>query len=351
MEAGLGEDENEKQQEKGGDGTDDEADGGNEADAAEARLNRRHHDDGEYEGEDDEQDEVQEKLEPSGVLDEMEENMDNSEEEDNPEVIEDDNENVEMNKSKRSEMLDANRVADVRKTHPLIEDYHYDAQDEKWCSITFQAEINKFVVREVPGIEKCILRNESKSGREVSILQTQGINIEALYRRSDVLDVNSFYSNDINRMLSTYGIEACGRTIVKEMNNVFGVYGIEVNPRHLSLTADYMTFTGEVQPFSRGAMAHCASPLQRMTFETTVTFMRDSIINGEADSLISPSARLVTGQLQRTGTGSFDLLAEPRYMTDMSESTTRMLLQTTKKQKRKNPNESLDDGEKRKKDL
>lgn len=65
------------------------------------------------------------------------------------------------------------------------------------------------------------------------------------------------------------------------MNNVFGVYGIEVNPRHLSLTADYMTFTGEVQPFSRGAMADSASPLQKMTFETTVTFMREALISGK----------------------------------------------------------------------
>lgn len=65
------------------------------------------------------------------------------------------------------------------------------------------------------------------------------------------------------------------------MNNVFGVYGIEVNSRHLSLTADYMTFTGVVQPFSRGAMAQSASPFQKMTFETTVAFMRDCVIGGK----------------------------------------------------------------------
>lgn len=62
---------------------------------------------------------------------------------------------------------------------------------------------------------------------------------------------------------------------------MFSVYGIEVNPRHLSLTADYMTFTGQVQPFSRGAMASNASPLQKMTFETTAAFLRDTIITGK----------------------------------------------------------------------
>ena len=64
------------------------------------------------------------------------------------------------------------------------------------------------------------------------------------------------------------------------MNNVFGVYGIDVNPRHLTLVADHMTFTGGIAPFSRAAMASSASPLQKMTFETTMNFMRDALILG-----------------------------------------------------------------------
>ena len=65
------------------------------------------------------------------------------------------------------------------------------------------------------------------------------------------------------------------------MINVFGAYGIDVSKRHLSLTADYMTFTGSIAPFNRVAMASSASPLQKMTFETTVAFLRDSLLNGK----------------------------------------------------------------------
>ena len=64
------------------------------------------------------------------------------------------------------------------------------------------------------------------------------------------------------------------------MNSVFAVYGIEVSRRHLSLVADYMTFTGEIQAFNRGAMANNASPLQKMTFETTIAFMREALLQG-----------------------------------------------------------------------
>ncbi|RCN44701.1 hypothetical protein ANCCAN_09276 [Ancylostoma caninum] len=65
-----------------------------------------------------------------------------------------------------------------------------------------------------------------------------------------------------------------------EMNNVFAVYGIEVSKRHLSLTADYMTFTGEIAPFNRAAMSSSSSPLQKMTFETTMAFMKEALLHG-----------------------------------------------------------------------
>ena len=74
---------------------------------------------------------------------------------------------------------------------------------------------------------------------------------------------------------------------------MFSVYGIDVNPRHLTLVADYMTFTGRIAPFSRTAMASSPSPLQKMTFETTMTFMRDTLIGGEfrRRCIFSPSPK------------------------------------------------------------
>ncbi|KJH43097.1 hypothetical protein DICVIV_10899 [Dictyocaulus viviparus] len=62
------------------------------------------------------------------------------------------------------------------------------------------------------------------------------------------------------------------------MNSVFAVYGIEVSRRHLSLIADYMTFTGQIAPFNRGAMSSSSSPLQKMTFETTMSFMKEALL-------------------------------------------------------------------------
>ena len=61
---------------------------------------------------------------------------------------------------------------------------------------------------------------------------------------------------------------------------MFANYGIEVDRRHLSLIADYMTYEGEYKAFNRIGLESNASPLQKMTFETTMHFLRTATILG-----------------------------------------------------------------------
>lgn len=61
---------------------------------------------------------------------------------------------------------------------------------------------------------------------------------------------------------------------------MFKVYGIAVDPRHLLLIADYMTFDGSVKPMNRKAMETAASPLQQMSFESSLQFLKSATING-----------------------------------------------------------------------
>ena len=60
---------------------------------------------------------------------------------------------------------------------------------------------------------------------------------------------------------------------MQEIAGVFGVYGINVDPRHLSLIADYMTFEGGYKPFNRIGMNSNPSPFSQMSFETTTSFL------------------------------------------------------------------------------
>ena len=63
---------------------------------------------------------------------------------------------------------------------------------------------------------------------------------------------------------------------------VFGVYGIDVNPRHLSLIADFMTRTGSYLPMNRMGMNECSSPFLQMSFETTSTFLTKAASEGQS---------------------------------------------------------------------
>lgn len=86
------------------------------------------------------------------------------------------------------------------------------------------------------------------------------------------------------------------------------MYGITVDPRHLLLIADYMTYDGTYQPLNRKGIEASPSPLQQMSFESSLGFMKSSVLNARTDALQSPSARLITGLPCKTGTGAFSLI-------------------------------------------
>jgi len=98
------------------------------------------------------------------------------------------------------------------------------------------------------------------------------------------------------------------RFLSQEIKNVFGAYGIHVDPRHLSLVSDYMTFEGTIKAFNRVGLDSNASPFQKMSFETTTHFLRGAVLSGDTEKLTSPSSRLVVGRVVGSGTGCFELL-------------------------------------------
>lgn len=102
-----------------------------------------------------------------------------------------------------------------------------------------------------------------------------------MFKYNEVLDLSRLYSNDIYGISQTYGIEAANKVIIREVKDVFKMYGITVDSRHLSLIADYMTFDGTFQPLSRKGMSDSASPLQQMSFESSLNFLRNAILRSK----------------------------------------------------------------------
>lgn len=140
-------------------------------------------------------------------------------------------------------------------------------------------------------------------------IQTEGVNFEAIWDlQPSLVMINDIKCNDIYSVLQIYGVEAARQTIVAEVMGVFGVYGIDVNPRHLSLIGDFMTRNGSYTAMNRIGMMECPSPFLQMSFETTCTFLTRAAQEGHADTMQSPSSRIVLGSVSKVGTGGFDVL-------------------------------------------
>ena len=165
----------------------------------------------------------------------------------------------------------------------------------------------KTIVRARHKIDQAFINTE-EAGRG-RCLQTAGINFTEMWELESI-DHNRLMSNDIWAVRCAYGVEAARNNIVDQIRSVFGAYGIEVDARHLSLIADYMTYGGEYTAMNRIGMRDAmSSPFLQMSFETTAQFLTQAAMQTRSDAVKSPSANIVVGRPIRHGTGAFSLLA------------------------------------------
>ncbi|GMI28870.1 hypothetical protein TeGR_g3546 [Tetraparma gracilis] len=163
------------------------------------------------------------------------------------------------------------------------------------------------VVRQVKDITKANVIDGEKDGEKV--LQIEGSNFEEIWNLDPaVVDHSKISSNDIWAIRCAFGVEAAAASIGGQITSVFGVYGIEVDPRHLSLISDYMTFGGEYKPMNRRGMQEGSSAFCQMSFETTSSFMTEAAMKNQKETLQSPSANIVLGNPVKAGTGAFQCI-------------------------------------------
>ena len=165
------------------------------------------------------------------------------------------------------------------------------------------------IIHAIPGLGTCSVNQPSSQVPNIVSITTEGVNLTAMHEHQDILDPSRILTNDIGSMLRHYGVEACRASITREIDTVFRSHGIQVDHRHLNLLADVMTHSGGFIPFSRtGHVASSTSPFLKMSFETTLAFLRDAVLDSDTDLLQTPSAGLVVGKVTRVGTGAFDVL-------------------------------------------
>ncbi|PRP89299.1 RNA polymerase I, largest subunit [Planoprotostelium fungivorum] len=178
------------------------------------------------------------------------------------------------------------------------------ASQKKSLMLTLvEEQLNVTPVHLVEGIQKAVVVKGKNNQFSVA---TEGINFPATHLLQEYFDVTRVTCNQPHAMNDTYGIESGRHTIANEISNVFGVYGIAVDFRHLSLIADYMTKSGSYKAMNRSALLSNPSMYQKASFESTLMFIAKGTMSGDSEMIRSPSAGIVLGKVVEVGTGTFE---------------------------------------------
>ncbi len=158
----------------------------------------------------------------------------------------------------------------------------------------------------IPGIRKAaVLEEPDGSGY---YLQTEGTNLKEVLLLPEV-DPRRVFTNNIKEIENILGIEAARNAILIESKKVLDGQGLRVNPRHLMIVADAMTYDGEVKAIGRqGISGEKASVLARAAFEETVRHLHEAAITGEVDYLKGVTENIIVGQVIPVGTGTVKLI-------------------------------------------
>ena len=192
----------------------------------------------------------------------------------------------------------------------------YDASVAKLLLLPLvESALRKSVIQAIPSIgavthsvEESPEDPHTKQRTEKQVVHTQGVNLPAMHLYQGVVHPHKIRTNDIHAMMQVYGVEAGRQVIILELDAVFKSHSISVDNRHLNLIADVMTQAGGYKPFNRIGMRGDTSPFKKMSFETTVGFLRDAVLERDTDYLIGPSGRIVVGRTGKVGTGGFDVI-------------------------------------------
>lgn len=165
-------------------------------------------------------------------------------------------------------------------------------------------------------ISRAVININEKNNKKELLVEGYGL--------KDVMTVdgvvgNKTVTNHILEMNSVLGIEAARSSIVGEIDYTMSSHGMSVDPRHIQLLGDMMTFKGEVLGITRFGLSKMRdSVLQLASFEKTPDHLFDASVYMKTDQIEGVSECIILGQGMSIGTGAFKLVY-PTQITDETE--------------------------------
>lgn len=128
-------------------------------------------------------------------------------------------------------------------------------------------------------------------------------------------------TNHVDEMNKYLGIEAARTSIFREIDYTMSSHGMSIDPRHVMLLADVMTYKGEVLGITRFGVAKMKdSVLMLASFEKTTDHLFDAALYGKKDDVAGVSESIIMGGPSRgVGTGMVTLTSLKPQLTKRRE--------------------------------
>ena len=177
--------------------------------------------------------------------------------------------------------------------------------------------IPKIILRKVPNILK--KSNGNYSSHDIWVLDTVGTNLKDVLAL-DCIDAYKTFSNDIQEVYRTLGIEAARQCIYNEIEEAFEANGNYINYHHLSILCDRICATKKmVSIFRHGINNDDIGPIAKASFEETPEMFLKAAKHAELDLMTGVSANVMCGQEGYFGTGAFQVLVNLPEMKKLGE--------------------------------
>jgi len=204
-----------------------------------------------------------------------------------------------------------------------------DQSDEIYTLKNFQNNLlDNIILRGIKNIPKVLLRKVVKEvvledsdyvQKDGWVLDTVGTNLKDILALSSI-NSNKTFSNDIQEVYKTLGIEAARQSIFIELSEAMDHAGVYINYHHVSLLCDRMAATLKmVSIFRHGINNDDIGPIAKASFEETPEMFLRAARHGELDTMTGVSANIMCGQEGYFGTGCFQVILDFNKMTRLQE--------------------------------
>ncbi|KAI5795121.1 hypothetical protein EDC01DRAFT_654154 [Geopyxis carbonaria] len=162
------------------------------------------------------------------------------------------------------------------------------------------------VVKGYPDAARAVVKKNEKNKENELLVEGYGL-LKCM--NTDGVIGTATTTNHVMEMAEVLGIEAARGSIIGEISHTMREHGMDIDPRHMQLLGDVMTYKGQVLGITRFGLSKMRdSVLQLASFEKTTDHLFDAAFHMKTDAVEGVSEKIILGQSMTLGTGSFHVI-------------------------------------------